>query len=169
MSDKLSAEQVTGEITDAFPDRPLRPGNAFAEWGRSYPNSEKFQAQAAGRTWRTLSIKFLKFFHDALPQLGAAAFAEYLPAYLSAVINQHEAATAGHLTTSLVSSLSRDKGKDTARFDARVGKLTANQQTTVARALAYLESAEEDPAERQALTEALDGYWRELLDEGQGR
>ena len=159
-----SAMDVATEIEAAFPATPLGPGQAFAEWGLTYLDSEGFRTSSQGRTWRELPPDFLEYHHDALPFLGPAAFREYLPAYIAAVVLHLQQLDA--LPVSLASILTR-KHADTAleaRFDRRLELLNARQQRAVAMAFLFLEHSLGSSLEKKRVTEALDSYWRTVTE-----
>lgn len=134
-----SLQVAIDEIRKAFPSHPLDPDRAFGGNGTTYLNAETFEEGVRGKSWDMLDAEFLDFHHDALVFLSPEAFVEYLPAFLTAFLEKgHEL---NGLPTFLRGVLTR--GSDTARFDARIGRLTPEQKIVVARALAALEEAEE--------------------------
>lgn len=156
---------VASRIGAAFPEAPLDASGAFEEWGTTYLDADGFVADSRGRTWRELDRRFLEYHNDALPFLGPSAFARYLPAFLSAVV--HDSDRLDQLPGFLVYLLTRDANSTVRRerFDARLARLTLDQQKAVALALTHLEASPGAGNDRQAVTRALDSYWRTLESE----
>jgi hypothetical protein len=154
-------QRAIDELRVAFPPRPLETASAFAEWGTTYLDSEKYRREAEGKRWDELSPRFLEFHHDALVFLGPAALVEVIPAYLAAALRRDP--ELDMLPTFLRSLLTR--GADDARFDARFGRLTPAQRQAIARALEAWEASREGSHVQRSITEALDSYWRTTRSE----
>jgi uncharacterized protein (DUF58 family) len=140
----------------AFPPHPIDPARAFAEWGGTYVDAEVFRAGVRGKRWTELEASFLERCHDAVVFLGPSSIAEYLPAFVLALVRRDPALSA--LPSFLLSVLTR--GGDSERFDARFAELTSAQRRAIARTLAAFE-VELAGSPRQAdVSAALDDYWR---------
>lgn len=157
----MNIEAEIQQLAVAFVPRPIDPSAAFAEWGGTYTDAESFRQGVRGQTWTDLPASFLEHAHDALVFFGPSAIADYLPAYLAAVMRRDPALSA--MPSFLFSVLTR--GSDPARFDERFAQLPPAQRVAVARALAALERDLDGMARQQAVTEVLDSYWRSLISE----
>lgn len=149
-------------LVAAFPPPPVDPGDAFSEWGGTYTDARRFRDGVRGRTWDSLPASFLERHHDALVFLGPVAIADYLPAYLVAML-RHERELS-RVPSFLLSVLTR--GSDGARFDACFARLTADQRAAVAATLRRLERDAEGTSRQRDITTALDSYWRLVTGEG---
>ncbi len=103
---------------------PLDPDRAFAEWGGTYLDGDDFKAGVRGRSWNILPSRFLEFHYDSVHFLGPASFADYLPAFLVAVVRRDK--ELDQLPGSLLAALTRtdEYPKGVMRFDARIARLT---------------------------------------------
>lgn len=155
----MSIESEIKNLTKTFPPHPIDPVAAFGEWGGTYTDAEKFRQGVRGRSWTELETAFLERNHDALVFFGPASIADYLPAYLAALLRRDRELSA--LPSFLFGVLTR--GKDTERFDARFARLTAAQLAAIARALAAFEVELEGASRQQDVTEVLNSYWRSLI------
>lgn len=150
---------ITDELQDlerAFPPRPIEPEGAFAEWGGTYVDAEAFRAGVRGKRWPEIDASFLERHHDALMFFGPSSIAEYLPAYVVALIRRDPALSA--MPSFLLGALTREG--DGQRFDDRFRALTAAQRRAIARALAAYETELAGSSRQPDVSAALDGYWR---------
>jgi len=163
MQGQPSSTAIVAAIADAFPTHPLAPDHAFTEWGTTYLDAEKFENQSRGQRWNELTLTFLEFHQDAIWFLGPLAYAEYLPAFLTAVVVPTKEIDS--LPPSLLNTLIRkqDDLPRQRRFDARLQHLNEKQQRTVACALEFLEQTLPDGLEKDLAKSALDDYWRNIL------
>lgn len=163
MNTRVSVQEAIDELVNVFPPRPLDPEQAFAEYGGTYLDAEDFKAGVRGRSWNTLPSKFLEFHHDAVHFLGPASFADYLPAFLVAVVRRDD--ELDQLPRYLLTALTRsDEYAGVENFDARIEHLTPVQQRAVACALKALEASHELNRNKQTVAVTLDSYWRKLVD-----
>lgn len=164
MSTTLSLQEAMDDLTKVFPPHPLDPERAFDAWGGTYGNVDDFKAGVRGRPWTALEPGFLEFHHDSLFFLGPESFADYLPAFLAAVVRRDEALSA--LPMFLLGALTRSEEdpEEAKRFDARIAPLTHEQRRAVARALEVLEASHEFPHNQRDVARPLDSYWRALAD-----
>jgi hypothetical protein len=145
------------KLTAAFPPAPLDPTSAFAEWGTTFLDAAKFRAAVAGKRWTELPAELLEYMHDALVFLGPSSIADYLPAYLASLLRRDPELSA--MPGFLLGTLTRSAA-DADRFDARFARLTIAQRRAVASALVVYEAAVMGTPRREAVTAALDSYWR---------
>ncbi len=156
---------ITNELQDlerAFPPRLIEPDGAFAEWGGTYVDAESFRVGVRGKRWPEIDASFLERHHDALVFLGPSSIAEYLPAYLLALIRRDPASSA--MPSFLLGVLTR--GSDGERFDDRFRSLTSAQRRATARTLAAYEMETAASSRQSDVSAALDGYWRSQLGGG---
>jgi hypothetical protein len=166
MTTSVSVQEAIERLADAFPVHPLDPEHAFDEWGGTYLSVDDFKTGARDHTWRSLPMSFLEFHHDAIHFLGPSSFPEYLPAYLAAAVGRDRSLDQLPLHTVTALTRSTVNPDDTRRFDARISRLSAEQQRAVAGALAALESAHELEHNKRDVASALDSYWRNLAPTG---
>jgi hypothetical protein len=163
MSTPVSVQDVIDELVDVFPPEPLDPADAFGEYGGTYLDADAFKAGVRGRSWNALPSELLELHHDAVHFLGPASFADYLPAFVAAIVRRDQALD--QLPRYLLTALTRsDEHAGVEDFDARVARLTPAQQRAVARALEALEASHELPRNKRTVAVALDSYWRKLVD-----
>ena len=84
----MSVETEIQNLVKAFPPQPIDPRRAFVEWGGTYPDAQRFRDDVSGKPWTELSPAFLEQAHDALVFLGPSTIADYLPAFLSAILRR---------------------------------------------------------------------------------
>jgi hypothetical protein len=117
---------------------------------------------AIGRgSWFELSVafEFLERNPDALAFVGPALLDD--PSFVTAVLRRANELDA--LPAYVVESLTRVPGDD--EFQTRIEDvLPYAHRREIALALASLEASFAEGPQREAVTEALDGYWRSLLD-----
>ena len=152
-------ESEVQKLIAVFPPRAIDPVAAFAEWGGTYIDAERFRQGVRGKAWTELDVAFLERHHDALMFFGPASIADYLPAYLAPVLRRDPGLSA--LPLFVFSVLTR--GKDTERFDELFAQLTTAQHHAIASALEKFEVEVEGTSRQQDVTEALDSYWRSLI------
>lgn len=157
----MSIEAEIRKLADAFPPHPIEPEAAFAEWGGTYTDAERFRQGVRGRAWTELSPAFLEHHHDALVFLGPSAIGDYLPAYLAALARRDPALSA--MPSFLLGVLAR--AQDPVRFDERFARLTPAQRRAIAGVLAAHEAELEGMSRQRDVTEVLDGYWRSAIAE----
>lgn len=160
----MSIESAIKNLTNAFPPHPLNSAVAFAEWGKTYLDAEKFEQGVHEREWVELEADFLEHNHDALMFLGPSSIADYLPAYLASLLRRDRELSA--MPMFLLSVLTR--GKDAQRFDERFARLTDVQRQAIAGALVAYEVEVEGTSRQADVTEALDSYWRSLIADQAG-
>lgn len=155
----MSIDSEIESLTKAFPQRPIDPVAAFAEWGGTYTDAEKFRQGVSGRAWTELEPAFLERNHDALVFFGPGSIADYLPAYLASLLRRDRELSA--MPSFLFGVLTR--GEDAERFDERFARLTATQRQAIASALAAFEVEVEGTSWQRDVTDVLDSYWRTLI------
>jgi hypothetical protein len=84
----LVSGSVIEKLAEAFPPHPIEPAAAFEEWGGTYTDAERFRAGVRGRAWTELEGAFLEQHHDALVFFGPSSLADYLPAYVAALVRR---------------------------------------------------------------------------------
>lgn len=149
----MASESVIEKLAEAFPPHPIDPAAAFEEWGGTYTDAERFRAGVRGRAWTELEATFLERHHDALVFFGPSSIADYLPAYLAALVRRAPALSA--MPSFLLGVLARDQ--DPARFDERFARLTPAQHRAIAVALTAYEAELEEMSRQRDVTEVLDG------------
>lgn len=147
---------VDQSLERAFPPHSIDPEGAFAEWGGTYVDAEAFRRGVRGKKWPDLDATFLERHHDALVFLGPHSIADYIPAYLAAVVRRAPELDAA--PGFLLDILTR-RGED-ERFDARFARLTREQQRAVAHALEAYEREVAGSSRQADVTSALDSFWR---------
>jgi len=153
----MATANETTELASAFPPHALDPTNAFTEWGLTHVDANAFEDGVRGKRWTELAGAVLEHHHDALVFFGPSSMPDYLPAYLSALVQRDPALSA--MPSFLLGVLTRKP--NASRFDALYGNLTLEQRRAIARVLISYE-AEVAGSPRQAdVTEALDSYWRD--------
>jgi hypothetical protein len=157
----LVSESVTEKLAEVFPPHPIEPAAAFEEWGGTYTDAERFREGVRGRAWTELEAAFLERHHDALVFFGPSSIADYLPAYLAALVRRDPALSA--MPSFLLGVLAR--GQDPARFDERFARLTPAQRRAIAGVLAAYEAELDGMSRQRDVTEVLDGYWRSSIAE----
>jgi hypothetical protein len=135
----VDEREILELIRECFPPHPLRPEQAFDEWGGTYLQSKEFKQESKGIPWDELSFKFLRFHYDALAYLGPSSYVEYLPAFLTAMVARRRDADVIPLV--VLATLRRRPNDQEAntRLEKRLGALTDQQKRAVAEVLAYLE------------------------------
>jgi hypothetical protein len=157
----LSIESEIKNLTTAFPPHAIDPVATFSEWGGTYVDAEKFRQGVRGKTWPDLEPAFLEHHHDALVFFGPSSIADYLPAYLAALLRRDRELSA--LPSFLLGVLRRSDDAD--RFGERFARLSSAQRLAIAHALVAAEAEAEGSSRQSDITEVLDGYWRSLLEE----
>jgi len=131
------ATELGADIVGAFPAVKLHPATFTATklWS-AYTNNRSFEAATDGRTWNELSRDVVEAHAAALGYMNPDEFIAVLPAYLVVLgVSENElpAFVLGELTR-------KDDFRDA--FDARVARMTVQQQSVVARLLERLANAQ---------------------------
>ena len=150
-------------LDEAFPARPLDRPDASVPAG--YLSHDRLEADRRGKTWKDLDPAFLRFHHDLLPYLDAGGIADYLPAFVSAVLWEllDRGPDLDVVTASTIAELTRSE-RHAARFDRTLATLPLHQRRAIALALAALERVE--GSLKTDIRQALDSYWSRFLQEG---
>lgn len=146
------------ELKSAFPAVDLSPEHAFGEGGTTYLDGENFIEGVRGHTWQSLAPAFLEHHHDGLLFFTPGAFGDYIPAFVAAVAKGGPEIR--NLPAFLRGALTRSR--DPQWFDARVSRLSGEQQSAIANVLIALEDQTESTLNKQDLTEVIDSYWRDV-------
>lgn len=150
------------DLEAAFPATVLASDRAFGEGGTTYLDGTKFIEGARGHTWRDLDTAFLEHHHDGMLFLTPEALVGYLPAFVAAVAKGGPEIR--NLPAFLRGALTRTR--DPQWFDARISRMSSEQQRAIANVLATLEDRTESELDKKDLTEVVDSYWRALAKEG---
>lgn len=150
-------------LDETFPARPLDRPEASVPAG--YLSLARLEADRRGKTWKDLDPAFLRCHHDLLPFLDAGGIADYLPAFLSAVLWEmlDRGPDLDVVTASTIAELTRSE-RHAARFDRQLAALPLEQQRAIAIALSALERVE--GSVKTDVRQALDSYWSQFLQEG---
>lgn len=158
----MDLEARLEKLATAFPPEPIDGGRAFAEWGKTHLDAEKFSDAVQGQLWTELQPAFLEYHHDALVFMGPSSVADYLPAYLMSMLRDDPVLSS--MPSFLLGVLTRSR--DAARFDARFSRLTPMQRRAVGEALTDYAESLGPSGRRTEVNEALDSFWRADLEGG---
>lgn len=158
----VSSTEALALIERAFPRVPIAMERAFADWGRTYPDTRSYRAFAEGRTWDALDRRFLELRDDALGFLGTRELAAILPAALAALVGPGSPSRPFPYSLGVIlrrPGPGRDDGLGRRRFDALREALSAEQRRAVAAALRCFVDQHPEAGPTESLQEALDSCW----------
>jgi len=150
------AKELLDDIGRSFPKTVLKDLS-----GALYLDCESFDEGINGQDWTNLTSVFLEFHHDALFHLQPGAFAQLLPAYLSALLEYPD--SLDMLPPMLLSALTCKSAGD-ALFKERISRLNSEQSVLVARTLRTLARSWTHQNHREEIRMALSSHWDELED-----
>lgn len=130
-----TSSELLAAIFKAFPPHALESAvfaDASVMWG-SYIKDKAFEAGIQGQSWDTLPPGFAESHFLALGFMNPDAFVAIVPAYLTSLVE----GTQNEFPTFVLGELTR-KEEWKEQFDARVTRLTAQQQAVIALVLDVL-------------------------------
>jgi hypothetical protein len=154
------------QIRGAFPTQPIRADEAFAQWGKSYPDARPYTEQVDGKSWDQLDRAYMIRRSDALGFLSTRALVAVLPVYLSALVEDGVWSPAAGMLTLILAKPPTKKVADTARFNELVGALTDQQRSVVAAVLRAFAESDEEGSLGQAARAAFDEHWSTYVPAG---
>jgi hypothetical protein len=158
-------DRIHEQLLTAFPAEPIHAGDAFAQWGMTYPDAATYREQLDGKSWDQLDREYIVRRSDALGFLGTRHLVAVLPVYLRSLVEDGVWSPAADMMMLILTKPlpGEDTGLGAARFDELVDALTDAQRSAVASALRAFAGQDPDGSLGQAAYEALEGYWNDYL------
>jgi hypothetical protein len=128
---------ILHEMDAAFPDSgPPAEDRLVLKASADAPDAGELREEFAGRTWKSLTLEFLRRHTLAIFLMTPEAFRYYLPAYMSVSITNPDEADV--IPETLVSALNPSAKVDEAYKTARLTAFDAAQKRVIASFLGFL-------------------------------
>jgi hypothetical protein len=151
-------EQLKHQIEEAFASVPY-PGDERIAYAPNAWECEELNADFRGLHWTNIPRDVLRRHSDDLALFSTGGFHFYLPAYLSAALDDFwdvRGFVLSHLTPPAVSA---DASGQWASSLRRFEHLTPSQKNAVRACLEYFRDEAPGDLSRAQVSEALDRYW----------